>query len=329
MVCNGVATTDDGRIFVCFPHADGSMGLRIAEATPRGQLLPVPDLKWNSYKIGDDPTHSFVGVNALRFGPDGLLWVVDTGTTGSGTKVVPGGAKLVAIDVNTNSVRRLIPLAGVAKPDSFIDDIRFNGRRAYITDAGAPAIIVLDLASGKGRRVLENDPSTTDARPIYANGRVMRKIDGTEARLHADQLEVSPDGRTFYFQPCSGPMYAIDTQTLDDDTASPATLASHVRPFFNTPSTGGTAIDANGNIYVSDVDHRQIFRIDPAGHATTIIRNPRRLDWGDAMWIDRTGQLWVPAAQLDRVAPMNGGVPRVRYPVMIYSIDIGAKPLRN
>ena len=329
MVCNGVTTTDDGHIFVCFPHPDSSMGLRVAEATPGGSLLPVPDLKWNSYKTGDDPTHTFVGVNALRMGPDGLLWVVDTGTTGSGTKVVPGGAKLVAIDAYTHVVMRIIPLGDVSTSDSFIDDIRFNGNHLYITDAGAPAIIVLDLTTGKGRRVLENDPSTTDRRPMYAGDRVLLKMDGTEARLHADQLEVSPDGQTFYFQPASGPMSSIDTRTLDDEMSTPATLAAHVHLFFDSPTTGGTAIDSGGNIYLSDVDRRQILKIDPTGRATVIAKSPRRLVWGDAMWIDRTGALWIPAAQLDRVAPFNAGVPHVRYPVTIYSLDIGAGPLRN
>ncbi len=37
--------------------------------------------------------------------------------------------------------------------DSFVDDVRFRGGTAYLTDAGAPALIVLDPHTGKGRRV--------------------------------------------------------------------------------------------------------------------------------------------------------------------------------
>ena len=209
MPCNGVATTDDGRGFVCFPHPEGGIGVRIAEVLNGTDVKPYPDLAWNTYKAGDDPRLKFVGANALRFGPDGLLWVVDDGTVGSGTKVVPGGAKLVAIDTKAATVARIIPLEAVIKPDSFIDDIRFNGPNLYITDAGDPALIVMDLANGKGRRVLEHDRSTTASRPQYADGNVMLKLDGKPAELHADQLEVSPDGKTFYFQPCPGPMWTV------------------------------------------------------------------------------------------------------------------------
>ena len=53
---------------------------------------------------------------------------------------------------------------------SLIDDIRFNPATgfAYITDAGAPALIVLDLATGEAGRVLEDDPTTKGFMPPSA-----------------------------------------------------------------------------------------------------------------------------------------------------------------
>ena len=44
------------------------------------------------------------------------------------------------------------------------------------------------------------------------------------------------------------------------------------------------------------------------------------------MWIDDGGFLFMPAAQLDRMAPFNGGVDKVEYPVSVYKMQIGAKP---
>ena len=61
------------------------------------------------------------------------------------------------------------------KAKSYVDDIRFNGRHAYITDAGEPALIVLDLETGDAGRVLENHPSTVDERPMMADGLARRR----------------------------------------------------------------------------------------------------------------------------------------------------------
>ena len=101
-----------------------------------------------------------------------------------------------------------------------------------------------------------------------------------------------------------------------------------MKKFYDTPTTGGTAIDAGGNIYVSDTDHQQILKLTPAGQASTLIADSR-LEWGDAMWIDRDGFLWMPAAQLNRTAVFGDGVPSVRWPIVVYRAQIGAKPLRN
>lgn len=81
---------------------------------------------------------------------------------------------------------------------SLIDDVRFNPSvgLAYITDAGAPAIIVLDLESGEARRVLEDDPTTKGFMPVSAEGKLVGGPAGMKyLYVYADQHEVSPDGK--------------------------------------------------------------------------------------------------------------------------------------
>src|SRR5205823_6626196 len=100
------------------------------------------------WKPGETGVDRFVGVNALRIGPDGALWIVDRGAPGIGKPLVPGGVKLVRIDISTNTVTRRYDLSAVTSAKSFVDDVRFHGPRAYLTDAGQPGLIVLDLKSG-------------------------------------------------------------------------------------------------------------------------------------------------------------------------------------
>lgn len=327
-VWNGVTTTTDGRTFVCYPHLDGDEGIRIGELFIDGTVKPYPNDVWNSWKANDVPNEKFVRTNSLRIGADGNLWVVDTGTPEMGASPVKGGAKLIVIDVKNNQVIRTIFLDEFIKEKSFIDDIRIGKSVIYLTDAGVPGLVILDLMSGKGRRVLENQPSTTDTRPMLAEGHVMKEKGGKELRIHADQLELSPDEKFLYFQPASGPMYRIKTKFLNDPTLTHADLSSKVKQWFDTPTTGGTAIDAEGNIYVSDVNYLQILKITPEGKSSVLIRD-KRLTWVDALWIDREGYLWMPAAQLNRTPSFQNGVSKIVFPVHIYKYKLDIQPIKN
>jgi sugar lactone lactonase YvrE len=327
-VWNAITTTRDGRVFVGYPGADRP-GVQIEELMPDGTRKPYPNQTWNEWKPGGNPQAAFVRVNALRIGPDGALWVIDAGAPGIGKPVVAGAARVLRFDLKSNSVSRTYPLITVTKTKSYVDDIRFNGHTAYITDAGAPGLIVLNLRNGKARRVLDSDPSTTDGRPMQADGKVLKQEDGQELRVHADQLEVSPDGKYLYYQPASGQLARIETRWLNKVKLSAADLASHVeRNWANTPTTGGTAIDAKGTIYSSDTNNRSILTISPDGKISTLIADPR-LIWTDAMWIDHNKYLWIPATQQNLTPGFTGGQNSVQYPVWIYKMKIDAGPPPN
>ncbi|MEV6371541.1 L-dopachrome tautomerase-related protein [Micromonospora musae] len=324
-VCTGV-TTVGGRVFVSFPAAD-SPGAQVAEALPDGRRVPWPDESWNAVQDEPRPDGAYVHVNGVRTGPDGQLWIIDSGAPGPGRRQVPDAARLIVTDPATAAVTRIYHLTEAVRDDSYVDDVRFNGASAYLTDAGAPGLIVLDLASGRARRVLGGHPSTVGRR-LIADGEVLHDSAGDEIVLHADQLEVSPDGRHLYYQPASGGLSRIETRWLDDPTLDPATVAGYVEPWLDTPTTGGTAIDAAGTIYLSDAERRRILTITPERVVTTLVADPR-LAWVDAMWIDSGGDLWLPAAQLHRTPGLSGGVNRVDYPLWIYRLNVGVGPAPN
>jgi sugar lactone lactonase YvrE len=125
-------------------------------------------------------------------------------------------------------------------------------------------------------------------------------------------------------------MSRIQTKYLDmafsnSSLNSVSVLGTYRQPFANTPSTGGTAIDADGNIYVSDTDSQRIIKTSANGTKTLLTQDPRLL-WVDAMWITEDKKLWMPAAQLNRGTPFNGGKSYIVKPLHVYSIDIGVGP---
>ena len=326
-IFNGVATTSDGRIFLPFQRQQPGQGIEVGEWVD-GQPKAFPDEAWNGFPAMGDAAGAFVGVNALRVGPDRQLWIVDKGAPGPGQDVLPGGAKIVAVDLRTNKVSRVIALDAVTGRKSFVDDIRFNGDHAYLTDAGQPGLIVVDLRTGRMWRALDGDRSVTAERTLMAEGRPLVNPQGKPVVIHADQLEVSPEGDTLYYQPCTGPMYRIATRFLDDPGLVDAERRQHVALFAETPSTGGTAIDASGTLYLSDTERSRILKITPDGAVSTLVEDAR-LAWVDAMWIDDTGNLLLPAAQLNRTPAQNHGVDAVKLPTVVYRMAIGAVPVRR
>jgi hypothetical protein len=108
---NGVSNTPDGRLFVLYARVDGSTGPTVAEWHNGSDPTPYPNAQWNSYTTGSDPTTHLIRINSIRIGPDGMLWLVDTGSPSFGQPVIlPEGPKLVQVNLTTNSVERVYNL---------------------------------------------------------------------------------------------------------------------------------------------------------------------------------------------------------------------------
>ncbi|TPW35590.1 hypothetical protein E3202_01030 [Oecophyllibacter saccharovorans] len=324
-----------------WPASDNRQFLSVA-STGADTQTPWPDADWNSWRPGDDPRHKFVNVNALHIAPDGDLWIVDTGTPVFGSGPLPNAAKVVRIDATNGQIRRIYPLGPeLALPGSYIDDVRFHSPYAFLTDAGRPGLLVLNMDTGQARRVLNAVPATTAQpdRPIVvpfappgsadttipATTTIVRAPDGKPLRINTDPIEVSPDGSWLYFGTLEGPWSKVPTAALENPDLSPAQLEAQVSPWANLPPVGGTAIDAEGNLYFSNLreDAEQVRA--PDGTISTLTRSPE-LHWVDAPFLDSQGLLWLPVSQLDRAAPFNKGQTRIHFPVQLFRISVAGVP---
>ncbi len=323
MIWNAVAV-DHGRVFVAGPRWTGSKGPAVALLDTKGETRPYPNAAWNGWHAGADPAHAFIDVNAIHLDGKGALWAVDTGSPQFGGDPLPGGAKLVDITLATGKVKRVIPFGpDVALPGSYVDDVRFHGDFAYLTDAGKPGLIVVNLKSGAMRRLLSDLPSTTARpdRPIDVAGTIVIAPDGKPLRVHTDPMELSPDEKWLYFGTLEGPWSRIATRWLDDFAASPTVIAAKVEPWADLPPVGGTAMDANGDLYFSDLKTSSLMRRAADGRVTKIIQDDR-LHWIDAPVIDAQHRIWLPVPQMDRTAVFHGGTSEVQWPVSLYRMPL-------
>ena len=323
----GISISSDGRKFLSQRYSTTERPQAVELLSDNTTVL-FPNTAWNSYNASNphsNPRTTFVNIDGARIGPDGRYWLVDGGSSG-----VNGSSKLVAVNLATDSVDKIYYLDKMTASDSSIDDVRFNasGDIAYLSDTSG-ALLVLNLTTGNGKRVLAGDDSATAWYPMMYNGTLVPGYgpSGSTLAVGLDQIEVSPDGVYLYYQPCNGGLYRIKTAYVDatlTNATLAATLGDYAEPFALTPSTGGTAIDANGNLYVSDTNLLAVWKVTPEGRATILVQDDALL-WTDLMWVTADKKLWLPASQM---RPGSGGLMAdgPNY-IFTYPIEAGPSPI--
>ena len=244
---------------------------------------------------------------------------------------LPGGPKLVAIDIATDSIVQTYTFPEtVHYVDSYLNDVRIDlspnvtdsGKGiAYIADSsneGRPSFIVLDLGSGQSWRQLSQDPSTltpAGALDSYLGVPSYRIAQGAKQFSYGvtalDGIQISPDGGTIYYSPLySSYLYSIETKYLRDHTspAANAVASSSVR---NLGQRGGFANgyegDSNGLVYQLIPDQNAIFAYDPArARQTPFVRDPRIL-WPDSASVAEDGYIYWNVNQLFDSPGFNNG----------------------
>jgi sugar lactone lactonase YvrE len=318
----GVTVANNGRIFVNFPKWGDNVEYTVAEVKD-GKTIPYPNADINRFTDGDDPSNKLVSVQSVVVDPTGnCLWILDTSSIAFGP-VKPGGPKLIAVDLNTNQiVKKIIFPADVALPTTYLNDVRFDLHRgaegmAFITDSastGANAIIVVDLASGKSWRRLNDHPSTKPDSafvPVVEGEILELRLPGqppSKFAVGADGIAISPDGKTLYYCPLtSRHLYSVSIDALSDRTKSDAEVAATVKDLGEKGGGGdGLESDAQGRVYLSDYEHDAIRRWNTTDTIETLVHDPRVL-WPDTLSLAANGYLYFTANQIERGAGFHNG----------------------
>lgn len=334
----GVTVANNGRIFVNFPKWTGdSVEYTVAEIK-HGNTFPYPNAEINRYSERDNATDKLVSVQSVVVDPSGSrLWILDTGIIEG--KLMPGGAKLVAIDLGSDQiVRKFVLPAEVALPDVSINDVRFDLHRgkegmAFITDAGGNSLIVVDLASRKSWRRLVNHFSTSpDPKFVpIVEGEVFPRQPGAPETIAvgADGIAISPDGKTLYYCPAiSRHLYSLNLDVLADPAKSDADVAATVKDLGEKGGgSDGLESDAEGRVYLSNYEHHAIHRRLPTGEIETLVYDPRVL-FPDTLSLASDGYLYFTSNQVGRIAGFNNGHDHRQKPYVIFRVKVNGTRIR-
>jgi sugar lactone lactonase YvrE len=161
-------------------------------------------------------------------------------------------------------------------------------------------LVVLDLSTQESRRVLDDSPSTHAEDTILTiEGRPWRRPDGSNPKVHADGIALSPDREWLYYQALTGrTLYRIPTAALRDPKISKEELARAVQVVGTPGPADGLETTAAGIIHTS-LEANALVLVRPDGTTKTLVQDPR-LAWPDSLAFGEGGELWVTTSLIHR-----------------------------
>ncbi|XXF76884.1 L-dopachrome tautomerase-related protein [Myxococcaceae bacterium GXIMD 01537] len=333
----GVTVSREGRVFVNFPRWGDAVPATVVELS-NGQEVPYPSAELNN----PDSPNNLVSVQSVVVDPRNRLWALDTGSINMAPIPNPNWPKLVGIDLTSNQVFRVIRFpANVVPSTSYLNDVRFDLRRgedgmAFITDSsggGPNAIIVVDLASGRSWRKLNEHPA------VKADKDFVGKVHGEPVQLRlpgqppkplrvgADGIALNADGSRLYFCAlASRALHSVSVDALADEKLPDAEVAKTLRTEEREFASDGLEADAQGRLYLTDWEHDAIVVRPPEGTFQTLITDPR-LSWPDTLSLASDGYLYVIANQLHQQARFHGGQDLRKKPYLLLRLKTDGTPV--
>lgn len=311
-----IAVSAEGRVFVSL-HPEARPSQTLVELV-NGQAHPWPSAEAQA---------RFTDVLGIRIDSQNRLWTLDNG--GHGVKPV----KLTAFDVASGALlRQIVFERAVAGLGSHYNDLQISsdGGSVYIADASffglKPALVVVDVASGQARRLLEGQPSVVAEKYIpVAQGRKMEAFGLVAIRPGVDSIALSRDDQWLYYAPISNNhLYRVRTADLRNPALSAAQLAGQVETLAPKTMSDGLTSDDQGRIYLSDLEHSAIVRYTPETGALETLIKTERLRWPDGFSFGPEGWLYVTGSSLHQVIGLPPSSVAAHAPYPVFRFQPGA-----
>jgi len=288
----GVAVSHEGRVFVNFPRWS-AVPFSVCELVD-SQLITYPDAEWNTWTGSAPPENHFVCVQSVYIDDENYLWILDPASL-SGS-VVEGGAKLLKIDLETNSIIKIIYFNNsITSGESYLNDVRVDTEKdfAYITDSGVGAIIVVDLVNGTSRKLLDCHNSTkAEFTTLEINGHVIN------FEIHSDGLALNNEKDYLYYKALTGnSLYRIETETLRDTSLTNTEVENAVEFVLETLPCDAIEFHPNGNLFFTAIEENAIYYLTPALEFEIAISD-ELLKWPDSFSITSDGEIYVTTSRI-------------------------------
>ncbi|MFL5352296.1 L-dopachrome tautomerase-related protein [Archangium sp.] len=319
-----IAITPEGRIFLS-EHPFGAPKYAVVELLPGGTTRPYPTEQW-ARAPGPDGVglQTVIGIEADK---NGVLWILDNGKGGG------EGAQLVGWNTRGERLEKTVPLRPpVAASNSFLQDLVVDPDRgvAVLADMGRgdlvgesmPALVVVDLKTLQGRRVLEGHPVLQpEDVPLVVEGRHItvagKQGKQEEPRLGLNPIALDPKGEWLYFGSMNGrTVWRVRMEDVLDPKLSTEELGKRVKAYGQKAVSDGMNIDSAGNLYITDLGAGAIGVTRPDDPYEIYIQD-ELLHWPDGLSYGPDGYFYVTVNQLNRHGMLNQNNSTVQPPFLV------------
>ena len=286
------------------------------------EIRPFPNQEWNTPRETDENYLS--NVLGIRNDKNGIVWMIDMAQRND---IRP---KIVGWNTNTNKLEKIYYLnestINESQPNDMVVDTK---NEAFIIadegignggDGSKGAFIVVDMKSGKTRRLLEghrttqaeNNPTVIEGKTLAVNGQVL--LVGNDG-ITADKFF-----EWIYYGPLNGTkIYRIKTIDLLNESLTEAELDKRIETYSDKPNNGGMSIDMNGNIYMTAVESKSIAVVLAKDRSVHTITSDKNMVWPDGVSYNKFDEyMYVSAAQVNRGAVFNNGENKATKPFYIF-----------
>ena len=280
-----VAVSGDGRVFFTVHPDSRPQGNRLLEYVD-GAAVPYPNV--------EQQLELFDTVLGITIDSQDRLWTIDHGNHGMREP------RMLAFDlIRDRLVLDVRFPEHIAPAGSLLEDIEvsYDVGTVVIADSSVwrknPALVIYDVETGGMRRVLEGmPPVSAENYMIRSQDRDMTFLGGIVSyRGGVDGIALTPDW--LYFGPLSGSgLYRVRLLDLRDETLPDQHLINRVERYATKPLSDGFEVDAQGNVYVTDVEHNSIYIVDKSRDAKTLIRS-NKIRWPEGVSFGPDGWLYI------------------------------------
>lgn len=286
----GLAVTGNGRIFVSFPHwganpADFSLG-----EVKDGTIYPL---------LQEVNFASLRRLNYVMTAAGPRLFALDEGRADADFDEGKG-PRIFAINISGEApaVERVYPIAGTSlAAGSLLSDIRVDRltNKAFISDTGAAAILVLDLATGESYRALEKAPELRkNIQMIYFPSGVYNKLTDVCA------LELSEKNSLLFFSAMGGDIInSVPVKVLLDKKLTADARRKSIKPetLYGAPCTGMVRRDTW--LIMGDLPDQGIWEFDFQDEVNkgSLFDVGIDVKWADSFAVDGVNDLYFTESQ--------------------------------
>ena len=286
-----ITVTKQGRTFLSMQPLDAPE-LRVVELMKDGSTKAFPTQDWaDGPEKGEVGLASVIGIDSTD---DGVVWVLDMGSENS-------PAQIVAWDtINDKLFKRIEIGKDVQVGNSFLQDFALDTERnqMYIADTSlgnlygeaAPAFVVVDLETGKSRRVLQAHKAllSPEHEVVIDHSRMATKReDGSVDALYLglNPITIDTNNEWLYFGTVNGSaIYRIPAAALANAVLSEDELAGQIEFYSEKRPSDGMIISDNGDIYVGDIEKNAVGVVNKEGYKI-FAQDDKLLSWADGFSI--------------------------------------------